>query len=56
MNEPKTTIDRRFSDTDAVATGWDETRRLLAHSRAVLDRRAPCRCLLNCTLGTEGRE
>ena len=29
MNEPKTTIDRRFSDTDAVATGWDETRRLL---------------------------
>ena len=29
MNEPITTIDPRFSDTDAVATGWDETRRLL---------------------------
>ena len=29
MNEPKTTVDRRFSDTDAVSTGWDETRRLL---------------------------
>ena len=29
MHEPKTTIDRRFSDTDAVATEWDETRRLL---------------------------
>ena len=29
MNEPVTTIDPRFSDSDAVATGWDETRRVL---------------------------
>ena len=29
MNEPVTTIDSRFSDPDAVATAWDETRRLL---------------------------
>src|SRR5690349_8832116 len=29
MNEPVTTIDSRFSDSDAVATGWDETRRVL---------------------------
>ena len=29
MNEPVTNIDPRFSDSDAVATGWDETRRVL---------------------------
>jgi len=29
MNEPVTTIDPRFSDPDAVATQWDETRRVL---------------------------
>jgi general stress protein 26 len=29
MNQPTTTIDTRFSDPDAVATPWDETRRLL---------------------------
>ena len=29
MNEPVTKIDPRFSDPDAVATGWDETRRML---------------------------
>lgn len=29
MNEPVTTIDARFSDPDAVATGWDEARRVL---------------------------
>lgn len=28
-NEPVTKIDSRFSDPDAVATGWDETRRVL---------------------------
>jgi general stress protein 26 len=29
MPEPVTKIDPRFSDPDAVATGWDETRRVL---------------------------
>jgi nitroimidazol reductase NimA-like FMN-containing flavoprotein (pyridoxamine 5'-phosphate oxidase superfamily) len=29
MNEPVTKIDLRFSDLDAVATEWDETRRVL---------------------------
>ncbi len=29
MNEPITTLDKRFSDPDAVATEWDETRRVL---------------------------
>ena len=29
MNEPVTTIDTRFSDPDAVATPWEETRRIL---------------------------
>ena len=29
MDEPVTKIDERFSDPDAVATGWDETRRAL---------------------------
>jgi nitroimidazol reductase NimA-like FMN-containing flavoprotein (pyridoxamine 5'-phosphate oxidase superfamily) len=29
MNVPVTTLDERFSDPDAVATGWEETRRLL---------------------------
>jgi nitroimidazol reductase NimA-like FMN-containing flavoprotein (pyridoxamine 5'-phosphate oxidase superfamily) len=29
MNNPATEIDNRFSDADAVATGWDQTRRVL---------------------------
>jgi nitroimidazol reductase NimA-like FMN-containing flavoprotein (pyridoxamine 5'-phosphate oxidase superfamily) len=29
MREPVTTIDLRYSHPDAVATGWDETRRVL---------------------------
>jgi hypothetical protein len=29
MQQPVTKLDRRFSDPDAVATGWEETRRLL---------------------------
>ncbi len=29
MNEPATAIDTRFSDADAAATRWDETRRVL---------------------------
>ncbi|MBA2680621.1 MAG: pyridoxamine 5'-phosphate oxidase family protein [Ktedonobacteraceae bacterium] len=29
QNEPFTKIDSRFSDPDAVATGWDETRQVL---------------------------
>jgi len=29
MNAPVTTLDERFSEPDAVATGWEETRRLL---------------------------
>jgi general stress protein 26 len=29
MNEPVTTLDTRFSDPGAAATGWDETRRVL---------------------------
>jgi predicted pyridoxine 5'-phosphate oxidase superfamily flavin-nucleotide-binding protein len=29
MNEPATQLDTRFSDPDAVATGWDVTRRVL---------------------------
>lgn len=29
MNTPVTAIDSRYSDPDAVATGWDETRRAL---------------------------
>ncbi len=29
MNEPATAIDTRFSDPDAAATRWDETRRVL---------------------------
>ena len=29
MNVPVTTLDQRFSEPGAVATGWDETRRLL---------------------------
>ncbi len=29
MNEPVTKIDSRFSDPDAVATEWEETRRVL---------------------------
>jgi general stress protein 26 len=29
MNQPVTELDQRFSDPDAVATDWDETRRVL---------------------------
>jgi general stress protein 26 len=29
MSEPTTELDSRFSDPDAVATGWEETRRAL---------------------------
>ena len=29
MNVPVTTLDQRFSEPGAVATGWEETRRLL---------------------------
>ena len=29
MTEPVTTLDARFSDPDAIATSWDETRRVL---------------------------
>lgn len=29
MRDPDTKLDARFSDCDAVATGWDETRRAL---------------------------
>jgi nitroimidazol reductase NimA-like FMN-containing flavoprotein (pyridoxamine 5'-phosphate oxidase superfamily) len=29
MRQPMTELDARFSDPDAVATGWDETRRAL---------------------------
>jgi nitroimidazol reductase NimA-like FMN-containing flavoprotein (pyridoxamine 5'-phosphate oxidase superfamily) len=29
MNTPVTTLDQRYSDPDAVAAGWDETRRAL---------------------------
>ncbi len=29
MNEPVTTVDECFSDPDAVAISWDETRRVL---------------------------
>lgn len=33
MNEPVTKIDPRFSDPDAVATGWDETRQVLEEAQ-----------------------
>ena len=29
MGEPRTELDSRFSDSDAVATDWEETRRAL---------------------------
>jgi nitroimidazol reductase NimA-like FMN-containing flavoprotein (pyridoxamine 5'-phosphate oxidase superfamily) len=29
MNEPVTTMDQRYSDPEAVATAWEETRRVL---------------------------
>lgn len=29
VNEPVTTMDTRYSEPDAVATSWDETRRAL---------------------------
>jgi nitroimidazol reductase NimA-like FMN-containing flavoprotein (pyridoxamine 5'-phosphate oxidase superfamily) len=29
MRDPQTELDTRFSEPDAVATGWDETRRVL---------------------------
>ena len=33
MNEPDTTLDQRFSDPDAAAAGWDETRRVLEEAQ-----------------------
>jgi len=30
MNQPVTKLDQRFSDPDAVATGWEQTRQVLA--------------------------
>ena len=35
MNEPITTMDTRFSDPDAVATPWNETRRVLETAELV---------------------
>lgn len=32
MNTPVTTLDQRFSEPDAAATGWAETRRVLAEA------------------------
>lgn len=32
MSRPRTEIDARFSDPDAAATGWDETRRALENA------------------------
>jgi nitroimidazol reductase NimA-like FMN-containing flavoprotein (pyridoxamine 5'-phosphate oxidase superfamily) len=32
MNEPMTELDTRFSDQDAVATDWEETRRVLENA------------------------
>ena len=29
MNQPVTELDQRFSDPDAVAAGWDDSRRVL---------------------------
>ena len=33
MKQPETKLDRRFSDPDAVATGWNETRRVLEEAQ-----------------------
>jgi general stress protein 26 len=33
MAEPTTTIDERYSDDDAAATSWDETRRLIEEAQ-----------------------
>ena len=33
MKQPETKLDRRFSDPDAVATGWEETRRVLEQAQ-----------------------
>jgi nitroimidazol reductase NimA-like FMN-containing flavoprotein (pyridoxamine 5'-phosphate oxidase superfamily) len=32
MRNPDTKLDSRFSDSDAVATSWEETRRVLEHA------------------------
>jgi general stress protein 26 len=32
MRRPDTKLDSRFSEPDAVATGWDETQRVLEHA------------------------
>ena len=46
MNEPVTIIDPRFSDPDAVATGWDETRRVLEEAELfwISTSRSPASC------------
>ena len=33
MNEPDTTLDQQFSNPDAMAAGWDETRRVLEEAQ-----------------------
>ena len=33
MNEPDTALDQRFSNADATAAGWDETRRVLEEAQ-----------------------
>lgn len=33
MNEPDTTLDQRFSDPEAAAADWDETRRVLEEAQ-----------------------
>ena len=33
MNEPDTTLDQRFSDPDAAAAGWEQTRRVLEEAQ-----------------------
>jgi len=32
MRRPDTKLDSRFSEPDAVGTGWDETQRVLEHA------------------------
>jgi hypothetical protein len=36
MHEPVTKLDTRYSEQDGVATSWEETRHMLAHSHGVL--------------------
>ena len=58
-NEPVTKIDPRFSDPDAVATGWDETLPSARNGRIVLDlngpgRRSPPRHSAGCRVARWG--